>query len=109
MTPEAKAKELGERLARSTAPEELKTTILELLPKLTEQDLDRILYSLRFEEGEHVRLEAALQAFQDDLKARWSALAAEEQRIADDVIEDFLDDTASLGAARKLGAASAVT
>lgn len=107
MTITEKAKELGERLARSTAPKELKDAILELLPKLAEQDLDRILYSLRFEEGEHARLEAALNAFQQDLKARWSALATEEQRIADETIEDFLDDTASLAAAKQLGVASA--
>lgn len=106
MTITEKAKELGERLARSTAPQELKAAILDLLPKLAEQDLDRILYSLRFEEGEHARLEAALNAFQQDLKARWSALATEEQRIADETIEDFLDDTASLAATKQLGAAS---
>lgn len=106
MTTTEKAKELGERLARSTAPQELKAAILDLLPKLTEQDLDRMLYSLRFEEGEHARLEAALNVFQQDLKARWSALATEEQRIADETIEDFLDDTASLAAAKQLGAAS---
>lgn len=106
MTIQEKAKELGERLARSTVPQELKDAILELMPKLTEQDLDRILYSLRFEEGEHGRLEAALNEFQRALKARWDALAVEEQRIADEAIEDFLDDTASLAATKQLGTAS---
>lgn len=106
MTITEKAKELGERLAQSTAPPELKTAILDILPKLTEKDLDRILYSLRFEEGEHTRLEAALNAFQEDLKARWSMLGTDEQRIADEAIEDFLDDTASLGAAKNVGAAA---
>jgi hypothetical protein len=106
MTLNEKAKELGERLARSTAPKELKDAILELLPKLTERDLDYLLYSLRFEEGEHARLEAALNAFQQDLKARWEALKTDEQRIVDEAIEDFLDDTASLGATKKAGAAA---
>ncbi len=104
MTITEKAKELGERLAASTAPPELKTAILDILPKMNERDLDRVLYSLRFEEGEHARLEAALNAFQADLKARWEALKTEEQRIADEAIEDFLDDTASLGAAKQAGA-----
>ena len=106
MTITEKAKELGERLAASTAPPELKATILELLPKLTERDLDRILYSLRFEEGELARLHAALQSFQEQLRAQWAALEQEEQWIADEAIEDFLNDTASQAAQRSMGAAA---
>lgn len=106
MTTTEKAKELGERLAASTAPLELKSAILELLPKLTERDLDRILYSLRFEEGEHTRLEATLQAFQGQLRAQWAALEQEERWISDEAIADFLNDTASQAAQRGIAAAA---
>ena len=104
MTITEKATELGVRLAQSTAPPELKATIIELLPKLTERDLDRMLYSLRFEEGEHARLEAALQGFQGQLRAQWVALEQEERWISDEAIADFLNDTASQAAQRSIGA-----
>ncbi|MDO8622027.1 MAG: hypothetical protein Q7R80_02250 [bacterium] len=106
MTITEKATELGVRLAQSTAPPELKATIIELLPKLTERDLDRILYSLRFEEGEHTRLEAALQGFQEQLRTQWAALEQEERWISDEAIADFLNDTASQAAQRSISAAA---
>lgn len=105
MTLEEKGKELGTRLAQSLIPEALKTTILEFLPKLTEHELDLILFALREEEGELIKMESALKDFIEHKKSDWAALQTEEQRIADEEIEDFIADRLAQATAPQQGAA----
>ncbi|MFH1099175.1 MAG: hypothetical protein V1723_04660 [Candidatus Uhrbacteria bacterium] len=87
-----KARELGTRLAQSVIPLELKEAVLDILPVLAEDDLDRLLSAFRFEEGELVRFEATLRDFVAEKKHDWAALEEVEQSLADEAIADAIAD-----------------
>lgn len=65
-----KARELGQRLAQSTVPDELKREVLADLPAMQPRDIDLLLFALRAEHAQLALLEHALKEFEETEGAR---------------------------------------
>ena len=90
MTLEQQAKELGEKLAESTIPKELKREILEQLPKFSTRELGLVLYALRSEVAQLALLEKVLQDFEDAQIRRAPEIRAALRAVADAAITQYI-------------------
>lgn len=89
---EDKIKYAAKLLANSLMPDEYKDTIVDLVEKMTEKDLDILIESLEREKEELEKIEKMLKDIDKEQEQKWQKIVSNQEQKAKEMEDKFLLD-----------------